>query len=757
MKKCLAFVLTCSLLCMSFVGAQAAPLTTEGLLGEILGHIDAQLTQPGFSFEMSDGDEWLDVRLGSDADGLPGFTAGNQVQRLTVDRQGIRVDDAQGSTGVRYAAIWEAVVMQVLELEELPEGVEQDLTFVTGLVLQILQESVAQATEVTQTPIEDGGSRLTTVRVELKTLLQDFDKAMQTALETHGEMLDAMLLKYGEFLRTKLSVPDALLSTKGLLQSWKNLGLQTLLPIDIAATLRFTGTGDLLQPWKLEAETIGVSAVMEFSGTDLSGTFALGGTEFVFDTRDVRTLLEMAADLPQYIPRSAFEWQNTVRGSTLDVRLRMNANQIMEYAFKGAAAIIHKHQDTVEQLLQRYFPWAKLLGGADVGYWTCENLIQMLNGPIYWQIYDSLTRTLPRWVGKMMLCTQEFYMTYPENGGLPFSLFFSNGEQQLSIEMNESNLNASFSPDLRHSYHLTGTLAGGRAVASLYENYRDYNYLLYTLATETTNEGMLKLELKQSHNEMVYTASIGAKRAHVDVSGDGVTGDTYGDLVWSDDSIRLTLINGNQVSTAGLWVDGNTLFVDATILGTSWTGQIRLLPFDVHTRLCKDGATIFQLRKAAQALFLELNIGEFGEQSIVLDADWNVEHPRLFVSCHLYGWAYMRGNLLYTPGSLTGNLQTKAGNWQLILSDADREDSDVNQTHIYISHSESGGGWLLNETFVTHREEDRYTMQITREDQEPVEIVLDFSPGVFNDPVPSDCNWLTGQQLKTLLFPYPQP
>lgn len=235
MKKCLALILVCSLLCMLFAGAQAEPLTTENLLGEILDHIGAQLTSPGLSFQMFDGDERLDMRLGLDADGLPGFTAGSQTQRLTVDRQGIRVDDAQGSTGVSYTAIGEAIVMEILQLEEFPQGVEQDLTFVAGLVWQTLKESVERASEITQTPIDDGRSRLTTIHMNLRTLLRELDQTVQTTLETNDSVLDAMFLKYREFLRTQISVPDALLSTKGLLQSWQSLRLQTLLPIRAAA------------------------------------------------------------------------------------------------------------------------------------------------------------------------------------------------------------------------------------------------------------------------------------------------------------------------------------------------------------------------------------------------------------------------------------------------------------------------------------------------------------------------------------------
>lgn len=364
MKRWMACILALCL-CLSPVLACAQPISTEAVLVQLLAKLAGQFEEPSFAAALETQHGRGDVCFALDDQDLPDFSAGLSVNggrmQVDADAAGFRFSDDLQKIGVTLDTL-----LRVLTTDEngnslSPDVRDEDIQMLSKMVSEILGAAMT-AVAVEQTApaqVQDGQEApqpMTNIVVDVSKMLAALDSAVPAVLERYADALNEMLA------RNRVQLANMLGSTElpdmhAVAQSYPQGLLAGLVPDGTMVMIAAQGSA-----WEMSAVLGGAEiARMSCKAGRIQGALGVNG-EYVFDSDDLKQILQMAAKLPSYIREEALLCSLWSEFGTTAAHFKFDTIELVRDAVTGVVCIVRDHQAQIDALIARYAPWLNLAG-----------------------------------------------------------------------------------------------------------------------------------------------------------------------------------------------------------------------------------------------------------------------------------------------------------------------------------------------------------------------------------------------------------
>ena len=364
MKRWMACILVLCL-CLSPVLACAQPVGTEAMLVQLLAKLAGQIEEPSLAAVLETQNGRMDTCFALDDQNLPDFSAGLSINggrmQIDADAAGFRFSDDLQKIGVTLDAL-----LRVLTTDEngnslSPDVRDEDIQMLSQIASEILGAAMtAVSVEQTMpTPVQEGQEALppmTNIMVNVSQMLSALDSAVPAVLERYADALNAVLA------RNRVQLANMLGSTElpdmhAVAQSYPQGLLAGLAPDGTMMMIVAQGSD-----WDLSAVLGGAEiARMSCKAGRIQGAFGVNG-EYVFDSDDLKQILQMAAKLPSYIREESLLCSLWSEFGTTAAHFKFDATEFVRDAVTGVVNIMRDHQPQIDALIARYAPWLNLAG-----------------------------------------------------------------------------------------------------------------------------------------------------------------------------------------------------------------------------------------------------------------------------------------------------------------------------------------------------------------------------------------------------------
>lgn len=391
MKRWIACLLSLCL-CVTPVLAGAQSISTEALLGQLLGRFAAQLESPSLGMTAKMPEEMFDLCFALDEQGFPDLSFGVQGKwgavRYDADASGLRFDD-----GVKKVGMTIETLLRVLNTDENgmsmgPVFTQADAELFAAMAEEIIAASGSAATRILRELPAAGsgaaaGAQASAVQqvttVDIVRLLAIWDKEIPAALVRHAPAINDFMMRSEAFFCEMLGV-SALPSAEQLALNWPKPGFSGLIPEGMPAVVVIEQTADAQAGMTMEISAqLGDMQLAEVisAGGHVYGW--LGSEAYAFDSRDLQTAAALLAQIPRHISKEALDFTyNVYEREAIVVHLNLDAERLMEDLVGGAVYVWQSGRTKIERLLDRYTPWLEIFGlyGADRITW--ENALEQM-------------------------------------------------------------------------------------------------------------------------------------------------------------------------------------------------------------------------------------------------------------------------------------------------------------------------------------------------------------------------------------------
>ncbi len=496
------------------------------------------------------------LQAGQDQEGQPrlyGRWGGNA---LGLDGEGIIFGSDDAAMRASYKTIVQALVMQLLGLENAPDLTEQDASAFLGLIERYLSGMPEDAFLFRQTQQADGSTR-TEVTIHPQKLCEYTDGFVSSLLSGSVPEVTAFVQRQREILCRLTGLPDD--STDlcaALLARWKQLELSSLLPEEYPFSMTLTGDGDIGGTWELRADLLTYGLRASAKQGHVTGQLLIDGSAYPFDLQDVLFLWDELKTAAVQAFRQEVFFRDEVSCGCRSICLETSLSKLVQAFVASLQRSVFVKGQQWSGLLKRSLPWLEL-AGADPGALEPSWLLSQLEA---WRSRlsfadDDQLRLMDR------IC---FRLSCAEYGMWPLQLDAEALGYWLSFSAEEESIHAVLS-DRDTRLVLQGTLRPAEKVFS-YARYKGSRLRERYELSAISYEDYTTLTLTDLRDEVLASGRL------EDQSFSLRAEELEGKLTWSDGQLHLELLVRDD-NRAYRYTADAALYEDALVLNADLNGR----------------------------------------------------------------------------------------------------------------------------------------------------------------------------------------
>ncbi len=496
-----------------------------------------------------DVEAWL--QAGLDEEGLPRLFGGYGGVDAGIISRGVLFNYNGLTMGASYKTILQTLLMQLFDLEKAPDFTGQDTAAVLLAVNRYINGLPADALSVEQTTLADGQIR-TEVKIYPKKLWEYTDETVRLLLSDDDPQLTAFFQRQQEIIcrLADWSYPAEDVR-KQLLDCWEQLGLDELLNQEYPVSFAFTG-GGADGAWHLKASVPGCELSVTAAQGRVNGHLMMDDTRYTFDSEDLLYIWEVVSEAALQAFRQNVYFSDATGYDRRTIQLEYSISGFVQSFFSALQRTAFSETDRLDGLMERLSPWLSLAGIDAEGLDAYQLFTQL--GTLQQDILRAY-----EWETDNLFDTGRFSLSAGLRDVLPLRLEASLPCCTLRVNADGQTLDASLTCD-GETLTLRGTFSGTTSVFVLTLSSNGSWDEQYILSVQHEDEKM-SFRLTDRHNETLLTGTMDAQSLHFQSE------ELDGLITWNEDGLHAQLLypDGNEIVTADLWPDGDTLRLEINV------------------------------------------------------------------------------------------------------------------------------------------------------------------------------------------------